>query len=272
MPMLRRACGAAIRYELMGAATAPPVLLIAPGGMQSSIAMWALQPYNPLARLPHKFRLIAMDQRNAGQSTGPLQSHAGWATFEEDQLALLDHLHIERCLLLGMCIGPSYMLQLMKAQPERFPAAVMLQPIGLAKHTTERVGWDGLNTQATTHWFGRWAEQMAAEGRADGAELQRLYASMFDGRNFVFTALRSELLRVTAPLLVLMGQDMYHPSETARELARLAPNAELVEAWREPDSLPAAAVKIEAFLEQHAELLRGSGGGGEGGGERLEPE
>ena len=105
--------------------------------MQSSIAMWTHQPYNPIARLANKFRLIAMDQRNAGASTGSLQAHAGWKTFEQDQLALLDHLQIERCLLLGSCIGPSYALALMRAQPERFPAAVMLQPIGLAKHTSE---------------------------------------------------------------------------------------------------------------------------------------
>ena len=105
--------------------------------------------YNPTTALPlDKFQLILMDQRTAGQSTGPF-ALSGWNTFTQDQLALLDHLGVYRCLLCGSCIGPSYSFALMQAAPERFPAALMLQPVGLSKHTDEEETWDGLNRQAT---------------------------------------------------------------------------------------------------------------------------
>jgi hypothetical protein len=40
---------------------------------------------------------------------------ARWNTFTQDQLALLDHLGVYRCLLCGSCIGPSYAFALMQA-------------------------------------------------------------------------------------------------------------------------------------------------------------
>ena len=69
-------------------------------------------------------------------------------------MALLDHLGIYKCLLVGSCIGPSYSFALMQAAPERFPAALMLQPVGLSKHTDEEETWEGLNRAATSHWYG----------------------------------------------------------------------------------------------------------------------
>ncbi|MEE2672444.1 MAG: hypothetical protein VX466_01530 [Myxococcota bacterium] len=39
------------------------------------------------------------------------------------------------------------------------------------------------------------------------------------------------------PLLVLMGDDLYHPQVTSREVADLAPNAELVERWNDDAGL-----------------------------------
>ena len=36
-------------------------------------------------------------------------------------------------------------------------------------------------------------------------------------------------------MLVLMGDDAYHPQATSREIAELAPNATLVEQWKAPE-------------------------------------
>ena len=149
MPFLERPDGCKIYYEVRGAGI--PVLFLAPGGMTSQIGNWG-GLYNPVTALPQaKFQLIVMDQRTAGQSTGPFALN-GWNTFTQDQLALLDDLGIHKCLLVGSCIGPSYSFALMQAAPERFPAAVMLQPVGLSKHTDEEETWDGLNRAATSHW------------------------------------------------------------------------------------------------------------------------
>jgi len=51
--------------------------------------------------------------------------------------------------------------------------------------------------------------------------------------NFIFSCTRKDdVTAVKHPLLVLAGVDIYHPSGTAREIARLAPNARLIEGWR----------------------------------------
>ena len=49
-----------------------PVLLIAPGGMRSAIPLWDNAPWNPVEQLRKSYRVIVMDQRNAGRSRGPV--------------------------------------------------------------------------------------------------------------------------------------------------------------------------------------------------------
>jgi pimeloyl-ACP methyl ester carboxylesterase len=70
--------GVAINYEVRG--TGFPLLLIAPGGMNSSIEWWARAALNPLEVYGDDFQLVAMDQRNAGASTGPLDVEDPWGS------------------------------------------------------------------------------------------------------------------------------------------------------------------------------------------------
>jgi hypothetical protein len=44
---------------------------------------------------------------------------------------LLDHLGIERCQILGACIGVSFALRLCRDLPGRVQSAVLQNPIGL---------------------------------------------------------------------------------------------------------------------------------------------
>src|SRR5690349_2238554 len=76
----------AINYEVSGAGF--PLLLIAPGGMNSSIDWWSRAALDPLAVYADDFQLIAMDQRNAGASTGPLDVQDPWGSYIDDQLGL----------------------------------------------------------------------------------------------------------------------------------------------------------------------------------------
>merc|ERR1711972_755183 len=102
--------------------------------------------------------------------------------------------------------------------------------------------WEGLNWEASSHWFVDWAKQMMRSELAEEAELRSLQHAMFGGgRDFVFSVTREDVKTMHTPLLVLMGRDMYHPSQTAREIALLAPNAELIEEWRDmgPERLAA---------------------------------
>ena len=59
-------------YESHGAGF--PVLLIAPGGMRSAVSYWETTPWNPITHLSPTYRVIAMDQRNAGSSVAPILS------------------------------------------------------------------------------------------------------------------------------------------------------------------------------------------------------
>jgi len=109
-----------------------PLLLIAPGAMNSTVEMWAGATINPLAVYTDDFQLIAMDQRNSGRSSGPLEVKDPWGAYARDQFGLLDHLGIDRFHVMGSCIGGSFALKLIKEAPERVAAAVLEQPVGIS--------------------------------------------------------------------------------------------------------------------------------------------
>lgn len=73
---------------------------------------------------------------------------------------------------------------------------------------------------------------------------------MFGGE-FLFNVSREFVGRCTQPLLVLCGDDLYHPRESSLEVAALAPNAELIELWKEPEHQEAARARVMDFLQAH---------------------
>src|SRR6266852_125472 len=114
--------GAHIYYEVFGQGF--PILTFAPAGLASVIDVWSQPsaPINPTTEFAANFRVIAMDQRNAGgQSRAPITAQDGWDSYTADHIALLDHLRIDRCHLYGQCIGGSFILNLIKDQPEATP-------------------------------------------------------------------------------------------------------------------------------------------------------
>jgi pimeloyl-ACP methyl ester carboxylesterase len=229
-----------IHYELEGDPAGDPVLLIAPGGMRSANDVWQRTPWNPRLALADSYRLIGMDQRNAGASTAPVSGGDGWHTYRDDQLALLDHLDIERCHVVGMCIGGPYVVGLLRAAPERFGCAVLLQPVGI----------DG-NRQALRNMFDEWAAELAPSHPEASADDWQSFGDNMWGGEFVLTATPDEVAQIDTPLLVLMGDDQYHPQSTSREIATQAPNATLIERWKDDDSIAATNTSIHAFLAAH---------------------
>jgi pimeloyl-ACP methyl ester carboxylesterase len=217
-----------------------PLLLIAPGGMRSSISFWDKVPWNPIPQLAPHYRVIAMDQRNAGQSSAPIRATDSWQAYTDDQLALMDHLGVQRFHVAGMCIGGSYCMGLIQTAPQRVVSAVLFQPIGLLD-----------NRQAFFDMFDGWAkEQQAAHPEANAAAWESFKHNMYGG-DFLFNVSREFVARCSTPLLVLMGNDLYHPEATSREIVKLAPNATLIERWKEPEHHAAAKAAVERFLAQH---------------------
>src|SRR5207253_2990791 len=108
-----------------------PRLVSPGGGLNSSIAALA-SPFNPLERYRDDFRCVAADLRNAnpGQSSGPLEVDRPWDAHADDQLGLMDHLGIDRFLVMGFCIGGPMILNLIRRAPDRVVAAAMMQPSG----------------------------------------------------------------------------------------------------------------------------------------------
>ncbi len=218
-----------------------PVLLIAPGGMRSAASFWTDTPWNPITELSNDYRTIAMDQRNAGRSTAPVTSDDTWSTYTQDQLALMDHLGCDRFHVIGMCIGGPYIMGLIQAAPERVASATILQPIGLDE-----------NRPAFYAMFEEWAEDLRDKySDVSKEDWDSFRSNMYDG-DFLFNVDRDFVSKVMTPLLVLLGDDLYHPQSISREIADLAPNAELIEDWKEGDSRTAAMQRVADFLAQHS--------------------
>jgi len=218
-----------------------PILLFAPGGMRSAASFWARSPWNPIEALSSRFRVIAMDQRNAGRSRAPIGERDGWRDYTDDHVALLDHLRVDRCHLLGGCIGGSYCLGFIARAPERVASAVLQQPIGLSD----------ANRQAFYEMFDGWARDLGAKDPSILAETWTRFRETMYGGDFVFSATREAVAKIDTPMLVLMGNDLYHPEETSREIARLAPRAELIERWKDAESIPATVAHVTEFLTRH---------------------
>jgi pimeloyl-ACP methyl ester carboxylesterase len=216
-----------------------PLLLIAPGGMNSTISFWeSAMPWNLVDELSAEYRVITMDQRNAGQSSAPISATDGWQTYTDDQLALLDHLGIERFHVAGMCIGGPYCLSLIRTAPERVASAVLFQTIGLVD-----------NRKAFYGMFDAWADELRAAGKqASGAAWAAFREAMYGGDDLFFCVDEDFVSNCSTPLLVLMGNDEYHPQEASRRLAALAPDATFVEHWKEPKHVPAARKIVADFL------------------------
>src|SRR6058998_648387 len=94
-----------IHYEDVGSGF--PLLLIAGGGLNSVIAGLRTGPFNAIDEFKGEFRCIAADLRNAnnGHSSGPLEIDRPWDSHTDDQLGLMDHLGINKFMVMGFCIG-----------------------------------------------------------------------------------------------------------------------------------------------------------------------
>ncbi len=229
-------------YEEAGSGV--PLLLIAPGGMKSAIGFWQAMAWNPITALADSYRVIAMDQRNAGNSRAAVQADHGWPTYAADQLALLDHLGVEQFHVMGMCIGGPYAMGLIEAAPERVRSAVLFQSIGLMQ--------DASNRGVFYDMFDAWADGLKAGMTLSDEGWGRFRSNMYDGDKFLFNVDDDFVRNCRTPLCVLEGNDVYHPRETSRRIAELAPDVLYIERWKDDESRPAAMAQVRGFLAAHS--------------------
>src|SRR3954468_6549903 len=236
-----------IHYEEAGSGF--PLLLIAGGGLNSTIAgLQRGDPFNPIAEFKGEYRCIAADLRNAndGESAGPLEVERPWDAYTDDHLGLMDHLRIDKFMVMGFCIGGPFIWNLLKRAPDRIVAAVLAQPSGSRPemldlfYETNMKGWGPALT----------ARRPEITAEMVDTFLTRMYRNKPD---FVFTVTRDFVRSCRTPLLILPDDIPAHPYAVAMEAAMLAPNAEVsMFPWKEPkERIPLAIRQIRSFLRAH---------------------
>ena len=235
-----------IHYEEAGSGF--PLLLIAGGGLNSTIAGLNRGPFNPIEEFKGEYRCIAADLRNAnnGQSSGPLETERPWDSHTDDHLGLMDHLGIEKFMVLGFCIGGPFIWNLLRRAPDRIVAAVLAQPSGFRKEMPDL--FYGNNMKG-------WGPELVMRRPDITAEmvdtfLTKMYRTNAD---FVFTVTRDFVRNCQTPVLILPDDVPAHPYEVAMEAAMLAPQAEVsMFPWKEPkERIPLAVRQIRSFLRAH---------------------
>ncbi len=206
-----------------------------------------------LTELPTDLRLILPDLPGFGASEREVadysvEAHAGYA------LQLLDHLGVDRAEVIGFSMGGAVAAELVDAAPERARSLCLIAGLGVEE--LELFGDHQLNH--LVHGLQLRAIEAATWllphfGTADRWILGVPYA-----RNFYDSdqrRIRPALASYAGPLLVLHGKrDFLVPVESARETARIVPQAELVELdaghfvlWTRPAEL---AEELLDYLER----------------------
>ena len=226
-------------------------MLIAGGGLNSSISGLA-RPFNAIEEFRGEFRCIASDLRNSnrGQSSGPLEIDRPWDSYTDDHLGLMDHLGIDKFMVMGFCVGGPFVWNLLKwnllkRAPDRVAAAVLSQPSGFNAEEPDRFYNNNM---------GGWGPELA-ERRPDISMemIDQFLTNMYRNIDFVITVDRDFVRNCQTPVLIMPDDTPAHVYAIAMEAAMLAPNAEVsMFPWKEPpERIPVAVRQVRSFLRAH---------------------
>jgi len=236
-----------IHYEEAGSGF--PLLLIPGGGLNSTLSFFSKgAPFNAIEEFKGEYRCIAMDLRNAvgGQSSGPLDIDRPWDGYTDDQLGLMDHLGIQKFMVMGFCIGGPFIWNLLRRAPDRIVAAVLAQPSGSRPEMRDLFYENNMKD---------WGPPLTAQ-RPDitMAMVDKFLTKMYrTNADFVFTVTRDFVRSCQTPVLILPDDIPAHPYAVAMEAVMLAPKSEVsIYPWKEPpERIPLAVRQIRSFLKAH---------------------
>jgi pimeloyl-ACP methyl ester carboxylesterase len=239
----------AVRIHFEEAGSGFPLLLIAGGGLNSTISAFTRNsPFNPIEEFKGEYRCIASDLRNAegGHSSGPLEIDRPWDAYTDDHLGVMDHLGVDKFMVMGFCIGGPFIWNLLRRAPDRIVAAVLAQPSGSRPemrdlfYDNNMKGWGPALTARRPDITMEMVDKF----------LTRMYRTNPD---FVFTVTRDFVRNCQTPVLILPDDIPAHPYAVAMEAAMLAPRAEVsMFPWKEPkERIPLAVRQIRSFLRAH---------------------
>src|SRR6202790_2460763 len=240
----------AVRIHFEEAGSGFPLLLIAGGGLNSTISglTGSYPPFDAIEEFKAEHRCIAFDLRNAnaGQSSGPLEIDRPWDAHTDDQLGLMGHLGIDKFMVMGFCIGGPLIWNLLRRAPDRIVAAVLAQPSGSRPEMRDLFYEGNMKT---------WGPALTARRPDITMEMVDKFLTKMYRTNpdFVFTVTRDFVRNCSTPVLILPDDIPAHPHAVAMEAAMLAPNAEVsIFPWKEPkERIPLAVRQIRSFLRAH---------------------
>lgn len=241
--------GINIHYEVRGSGA--PLLMMAPGGFDSTIEKWTTSgiwaKIRPLETLTSRYTCIAYDRREAGLSGGKVE-RVSWATYAHEAKGLLDLLGIPRAFVIGGCMGCSTATAFGVAYPEATLGLVLHWPVGgvrwrqngLERFQThvDFVKQNGLPAvvdlarQGCSFWAepkaGPWASTIVADEsfaarfvEQDQARYLAMAALMgqtlFD-RDTATGPEPIELMALQIPAVIIPGADAAHATSAARYL------------------------------------------------------
>ena len=235
-----------IHYEEAGSGF--PLLLIAGGALNSTLARLPGSPFDPIEEFRGEYRCIFADLRNAngGYSSGPLEVDRPWDSYTDDHLGLMDHLGIDKFMVLGFCIAGPFTWNLLRRAPDRVVAAVLAQPVGFRPERPTGSYDNGMNT---------WGPELVKRRPDITIEMVDTFLTRMFRTNadFVFTVTRDFVRNCQTPVLILPDDSPAHPYAVAMESAMLAPMAEVsMFPWKEPEArIPLAVRQVRSFLRAH---------------------
>lgn len=233
-------------YELHGEHGSPLVMIHGYGGM---IASWSPALID---RLSAHHRVILLDNRGSGRSDKPTTPYT-MAQFAADVAGLLDLLQIDRAHVLGASLGGMIAQQVALRYPARVQSLIlactamagpnsphMIAPVpGILEQLTKppsnnraqdlRDSWP-LNytpafVQTGRDLLERLVQAMVAYPPTPAYALQLQLDAIFQTHDTY-----AQLPQLTCPVLILAGTaDRLIPVENARLMARLIPQAQLIE-------------------------------------------
>jgi pimeloyl-ACP methyl ester carboxylesterase len=272
--------GIPTRYEVMG--DGPPLLMYAPGGFDATIEKWRMQGVYEriklLEHLPRKYRCIAFDRRECGQSGGRIEL-VTWRHYADHGRALLRHLGIERAHLMGGCMGCSCVMAFAAAHPQSTLSMILWWPVGGAKYrikgqqrfaehlafvkehglrrVVEHVSREGKAFNADPRG-GPWASVIKRDAKFADAfrvtnlqEYQAIVAGMRDAlldRDTSPGATPEELLKLDIPALIIPGRDEAHATSAARYLEECLPKSQYWDVLPEAQTEANSPARLLQFL------------------------
>jgi pimeloyl-ACP methyl ester carboxylesterase len=276
--------GIATRYEVFG--DGPALLMYAPGGFDATIEKWRVagvyERIRLMEHLPKKFRCVAFDRRECGESGGRVEA-VGWRDYAAHGKALLEHLGIGAAHVMGGCMGCSCALAFAVAYPAATRSLILWWPVGGAKYRikahqrfsdhlafVERHGLAEVIAVVTKEGKafnadprgGPWASVIrrdsvfaAAYVKLDPekykAIVRKMRDSLFD-RDTSPGAEPEELLALDIPAYIIPGRDESHATSAARYLEECLPKSQYWDAPPNEQTEKAAAPRLLDFLQTNS--------------------